>query len=419
MLSAGCQPMRGCQTPVAAPALDAAPSPFVTATAVPYHAPTGAPTGESGAPIAPVLTAERALDSPPAAPAGCTLELPVRSVTVGDGPISFATAVAGARTLLALSTATESVAWITGSDQSVSTFAAIAAPAVALFAGGAANTLVLGWSDAVSAQDPRRTLRFALWGESLTPSVFALPAQFDRSVVDLACTRSTEAHSDPHCVLATNWREEFTPRDDLRAQWLLIEQQNPTRLRSLALLHNTHAQSVLYSPTTVGTISDNSTTSIISNTSSILSPERNVLDVQSHERQLLRLSATAPSAERCQPGQWTVQVSTSGPDGNPHTLQTATTDARPRGGRVRPMVTTSIGTPVSTDASATTQDPTIAFWLDAPQCAEQLFVIRALRHGQSVTLASATEFDMAADRALLSVAWKIGGQLRWARYRCE
>jgi hypothetical protein len=373
-----------------------------------------------------VLRDERALDSPPANPADCTLEAPVRSVTVGDGPISFVTAVAGARALLAVSTVTGSIAWVSGSDQAIHTFESIAYPRTALFAGGAHDTLLLAWSVAVNAADNRRSARLAVWTEAaptrqdtLVARVFSLPVQFERTVVDVACERAAQPHA--RCVIATNWREEYTPRDDLRAQWLELDPSELTRLRSVVIAHGLTAQSALSRSAIVGTaVSEGATQLVLTDaTHSIERAVPTVLDRLVHDERLFRLSAApsnvldaGASRERCQPGAWAVRI-TQVP-ANSHTneeveVASTRTDAQPRGGRVRWT---------GAHDEAHTHESAAAFWLDAPQCAEQLLVIRSLRKGQAVTLASAREFDVAADRALLSLAWRSGGQLRWARYRC-
>jgi len=362
-----------------------------------------------------VVTDEPPLVAPPAAPPGCSLERPVRTINVGDGPLSFATAAAGARSLLAISTSETSALLVTRSDGTLEALAPPFPRGTALSASGAASSMTIGWTIVATARLARAAL--ATIDEAGGVRAFALDAVYSPVMTDVACARVDRG---VRCAFAITDRDEFESVDGLeggrmrlfsfdpraRGEALELERSSPVvGVRGSTIIDPVlPTASVIRDGGLARTVTDGGLESVDPRTLELAT-------IGSSDR-AVELRATAPTAASCQPAQWTlsfVETSRFASSARARIADAgatviATVDARPRGVRLR-------------SSGADGASPTV-LWLDAPQCSERLFVIRANRRGQTVALTSATEFDAAADRALLSIAWREGDRVRWARYRC-
>ncbi|MFO0556960.1 MAG: hypothetical protein U0269_02965 [Polyangiales bacterium] len=352
---------------------------------------------DSGVSLA--LLEEPRLAAPPASPQDCTLELPVRSVLVGDETVSFATAAAGARTALAISTRVASALFVTRGDQSILALEPPFEPASTVSAAGARDTFVFAWADR-TAIERRSRPTFAVLDEREQLATFALEHQYALAMTEVLCERTS---GTTRCGFGAGWREEFESTDDVRARFFAFAPSTAgasLTLEASPILQRTAPHSVLSTSPLRAHVRNGAATARYSIDGPLAPVSEASIEEAFVAGQLRSLVASAPSSERCQPNGWTLELSVpSGPS-----LRVATVDARPRGARVR-----------ATGADG--QSP-IVFWLDEPQCAERAHVVRATHAGQSVVLASASEYDAASDRALVSLAWRDAERVRWARYRC-
>ncbi|MBL8681020.1 MAG: hypothetical protein JNK05_17695 [Myxococcales bacterium] len=351
---------------------------------------------------------EPPLVAPPAAPSGCTLERPVRSINVGEGPLSFATAAAGARSLLAISTAQTSTLYLSRSDGTLAVLAAPFGPATALSASGAAHTMVVTWTRSSASQ--RATPSIAIVDERDSVRAFAFEERYAPVMTEVLCARVDRA---ARCAFALTERDEFDTNqgaDAARAVLVsttLLPQQSSVEFERRPIVAGVRAAAVVNAARPAMTVLRDGGLARTLDDGGLASIDPATLELAAFgaDTAAIELRASAPTTERCQPAQWALSLGELGAarrDSGESTI--ATMDARPRGARIR-----------STGADGTTP---AALWLDAPQCSERLFVIRAHRRGETVALTSATEFDAASDRASLSLAWREGDRLRWARYRC-
>jgi hypothetical protein len=345
------------------------------------------------------LLDEPRLAAPPAAPHDCTLELPVRSVLVGDETVSFATAAAGARTALAIATRTASALFVARGDQSILALDAPFAPESTVSAAGARDTFVLAWADR-TAIERRSRPTVAIVDERERLATFALDHQYALAMTEVFCERTG---ASIRCGFGVGWREEFESTDDVRARFYEFAPSATGATLSFEaspILQRTAPHLVLSTSPLRAHVRSGHTIARYSVDGSLASVSEATIEEAFIAGQLRSLVASAPTSERCQPNRWTLELRAPSEPSTP----IGTADARPRGARVR-----------ATGAEGTAP---IVFWLDEPQCAERAHVVRATHGGQSVVLASASEYDAASDRALVSLAWRDAERVRWARYRC-
>ncbi len=325
----------------------------------------------------------------------------MRTVVVGAGPLSFATAAAGARAALAISTRASSALFVSRGDGTMATIATPFAPATMLVAAGADDSLVLAWI-APGAHERQGRATVAVIGANDELRGFQLADRYAPALGDPTCQRVA---GGSRCALALAWREEFHGADEGRAVFLVFDPSE--RGPSLALLPSATvdraaALSAVTAAPPSGTVLVESRPHDALADGGVRALAPSELERATIAGAVHALSAHAPTAERCQPAGWAISLSAERPDASSVSL--GAVDARPRGARLR--------------ATGAQGDAPLALWLDAPQCSEALFVIRAHRQGTTTPIASATEYDAAADRALLSLAWREGERIRWARYRC-
>jgi hypothetical protein len=320
-------------------------------------------------------------------------------VLVGDETVSFATAAAGARTALAISTRVASALFVARGDHSILALDPPFEPASTISAAGARDTFVFAWADRTSIERRSRPT-FAVIDEREQLATFALEHQYELAMTEVFCERTS---STMRCGFGAGWREEFESGEDARARFFEFAPSTTggtLTLEASPILQRTTPHSVLSTSPLHAHVRSGAATTRYSIDGPLAAVSEATIEESFVAGQLRSLVATAPSSERCQPNGWTLELSTpSGPS-----LRVATVDARPRGARIR-----------ATGADGASP---IVFWLDEPQCAERAHVVRATHAGQSVVLASASEYDAASDRALVSLAWRDAERVRWARYRC-
>jgi hypothetical protein len=384
----------GCRNPRRPAPADAPHSPWTLVVAQSVSRPAAQ---DAGATLA--LVDEPRLAAPPASPPDCTLELPVRSVIVGEGPVSFSTAAAGARSLLALATARETLLVIARGDATILSLPPPFAPASTVSASGALDVLALAWSER-TALARRSRPQVAIVDERESLRAYTLADHYALTMTELLCHR---ALGGVRCAVGLGWREEFEGDDDGRARFYRFDPASAGATLTLEAA-DAIARSAPHAVSAVDPLR-----ALLRRDGRIEQPlpdgggtplGASVVEVASIAGVDRTLTATAPRTERCQPSAWTLALSQ--PAGAPSPIGVA--DARPRGARVR-------GT--GADGSSP-----VVFWLDDPQCGDRSFVIRASHAGSSIAIASATEYDAASDRALVSVAWRDAERVRWARYRC-
>lgn len=353
---------------------------------------------DAGASLA--LRDEPPLAPIPASPEGCTLERPLRSIFVGDGPISFATAAAGARAMLAIASATEARLFVLRSDQSTLEVSAPFAPASVLSASGADRTLALFWSASTPVARRARP-SIALIDERDQLHAYALDVAYAPTASDITCHR---VNAGTRCAFGVGAREEFEGDDEGRARFYAFD---PERAGERLALESTPSvprvvplQALSAEPLRA-IVSQGAARSRMDERGALLLGEADAIEyawISPRERALI---VRAPSAERCQPGGWSLSLT------GPIERSLGATDTRPRGARIR--------------ATGAEGGSPIVFWLDEPQCNTHASVLRAF-HGANAqrptVLVTAQEYDAAADRALVSLAWRDAGRVLWARYRC-
>lgn len=336
----------------------------------------------------------------PASPEGCTLERPLRSIFVGDGPISFATAAAGARAMLAIASASESRLFVIRSDQSTAEIPAPFAPASALSASGADRTLALFWN-AASPVARRARPSLALLDERDELRAFALDEAYAPTASDLTCQR---VNSGTRCAFGVGSREEFEGDDEGRARFFSFDPAGAGErlaLEATPLVPRVIPLQALSADPLRAIVSQGAARSRLDAQGALRLGEADAIEyawISPRERALI---VHAPTAERCQPAGWALSLT------GPVERSLGATDTRPRGARIR-----------ATGADGASP---IVFWLDEPQCNTHASVLRAF-HGTNAqrptVLVTAQEYDAAADRALVSLAWRDAGRVLWARYRC-
>jgi hypothetical protein len=255
----------------------------------------------------------------------------VRSIEALSGSLSFATAAAGARALLALSTEREGALWIARSDGTVVALPAPFTARTRLFAAGADGTLALVFADASSIA-PRARPTIALVDERDHIRVFALDPMFDPAMGELACER---AHQGTRCAFAVHDREEFEGSDERRTRFYRFE------AAPLGDRLTLDPSPIFTGISPLVTLPSNPWTALALRQGQ---PFRlmedggaRALDPATLELALLgdhtvaTLAARAPSAEPCQPQSWSLSVQR---EAEPP-MAFGTVDARPRGARLR------------------------------------------------------------------------------------
>lgn len=352
---------------------------------------------DAGASLA--LTDEPRLAAPPAAPHDCTLESPVRSVIVGDETVSFATAAAGARAALAVTTRAHAALYVAHGDGTVLTLPAPFEPATRVSASGAQDVFVIGWAERTAIANRSRP-SVAVVNERDELRAYALDHQYALTQTEVHCERVERAL---RCAWGAGWHEEFESIDEARARFFVFDPRAAgatLALEPTEILARTTPHSVLRASPLSALVRTGQATSRIGGDGGAVEVSNTTIEEAVIAGQQRALVARAPGTDRCQPNGWTLELSSSsGP-----ATSVATVDARPRGARVR--------------ATGAEGRSPIVFWLDEPQCAERAHVVRSTHAGTSVVLASASEYDAASDRALVSVAWRDAERVRWARYRC-
>jgi hypothetical protein len=321
-------------------------------------------------------------------------------VLVGEGAVSFATAAAGARAALAISTRNAAALFVARGDQSIFTLAPPFEPASTISAAGARDTFIFAWAERTAIEGRSRPM-FAVLDERERLATFALDHQYALALTEVFCERNGNS---TRCAFGAGWREEFAANDDVYAQFFEFAPSSAAvalTLEASPVLRRTIPIAVLRTAPLRALVRHESSIARYSIDAALapLSPST-IIEEAFIGTKHWSLVARAPSSERCQPNGWTLELTSP----SEPSLHVGTVDARPRGARVR-----------ATGADGTSP---IVFWLDEPQCAERAHVIRATHAGQSMALASASEYDVASDRALVSLAWRDAERVRWARYRC-
>lgn len=360
------------------------------------------------------LVPERAREFPPAPPPGCTLSPPVRTLAVpASGPVLFATAAATGRALLAVAlpegrgdagTEGDAATWIlepgTGEPRWLRGPIEPVAPAVVAASAGA--TMVLTWTRPGADERDDGSLRVAAFAPGAdAPMVTALATGPEPLATDLACAPS-------RCTVALAWRDRYAdPSQADRAAFPALELP-ALRWHDAAprdALPAAHAANALADGPPAGTVVREGTPHLVRRDRAAPVPlDPAVLDLARVGDALYAVLARAPASTPCQPGAWQLSLARLAPDGTlAAETALATTDARPRGARIR-----AVGSP-----------PTpLVTWLDAPQCAERFFVIRAWRDGRVAAMAQAEEYDLATDGLSVSLVLRLGERLRWMGAQC-
>jgi hypothetical protein len=320
----------------------------------------------------------------------------VRSVTIGTGPLSFATAAAGSRALLALSTPSNAAVLIVTGEGSLVRNDPALEPSTTVVAAGVDEWLLL---HALPTRESPHPARIALFPADRPGRVLAVDDPSARSLGDPRCARGP---SGVRCALS--WTSGPLERPTTTLTTLVADGTLAPRLESTHTIEGEASASAL---------SANPPSWLLASAGRLLRVDAagrasrvtgEPLELATVGGMTLGLWATAPSRARCQPGAWRLALRTEPADaGAPSPIGSA--DARPIGVRIR-----------ETGASG---GVALASWVEAPQCSETLSILRVFRVGTTVSIARATVYDIAADRALLSIAWRDGDRLRWARYRCR
>lgn len=274
--------------------------------------------------------------------------------------------------------------------------------------------MVVTWSDASGPQ--RATPSIAIVNERDEVAGYAFDERYALSMTEVLCARIDHG---VRCAFALTDRDEFDSNQGLDAARTVLISTELTQQRSAAqferrvAIQGARGAAVINAARPELSLARDGGLARALSDGGLASIDPSVLElatIGSNDRGL-ELRATAPTSARCQPGEWNLALrdprntaSNTASDAGAGTTSVAVMDARPRGARIR--------------SSGANGETPLVLWLDAPQCSERLFVIRAHRRGETLALTSATEFDAASDRASLSIAWREGDRLRWARYRC-
>lgn len=383
------------KAPPALQPTDAGLSAAIRPRSLPWAATRTAPQIE----LAATLTAESPLQSPPAAPVGCSLDGPVRSLPLAtEAVVAFATAASGARTLLALSTAQSSALWmVTGDGTLESLVPPFGAHSPVVAAGLSRGLAVAGTIEHASEQ---RETRLGLVGDNGQRLLFGVARRYRGSVVDLACSSTR----DRVCVLAIEGRDEFAIEDELRGEFRefafstddsLVE-RSVTRTRQPPL-------GAAVDRSFMGLVRERGAVASVDRRGQIVGLGANVTEAQAVDGAWWLVRALAPTVAPCQPSQW--QLRSENASERMPSVDAANLDQRPSRVKLR--------------WSGSRANEALLVFRSSPQCAANLQVLEAVRQGQRVTLSRASEFDLAVDHALVSLVWRDGERLRWARYRCE
>lgn len=270
-----------------------------------------------------------------------------------------------------------------------------------LVAGATPAGFALAWARTGTDERADGAVRLA-WISAGDVRVRTLALGPDPSVTDLACAGT-------RCTLAYGWTDRYAePERADRAAWLTLDPGAP-ETRGAA----TNAPDAFRPWNALAPGADGLVGTALGPGPIVLFDAQGgvrgdlgteVLDVARVGDALRAVVARAPEAGRCQPGAWQIELVTVGPQGDlSERIPIATTDARPRGARIR-----SLGFP---------PEPLVT-WLDAPQCAERFFVVRAWRRGQHVAIAAAEEYDVATEGARISLAFRNRERLRWVLMHC-
>ncbi len=345
-----------------------------------------------------VIREESPLDAPPAAPPNCALDGVVRSVPLDPGPVSFATAAAGARALLALSSRDRAGVFISTGEGALLRPEPSFGPSTTLHATGAGDVFILL---SRGSEDPAPPARLTLIARDRPPTAFALAPAGGLSFGDPLCAQRP---SGVRCALA--WGANEPERRSLTVASLTANDPiDPANFEFRHTLVDADPQSAVGADPPEWLVTLRGGPARVDAAGRAAAMPGAPLELARIDGALLALSARAPTSERCQPGAWALTLHPEpAPSDGGSPARLATLDARPTGARLR--------------ATGPSANVPLATWIDAPQCSGQLSVLRANRAGLTGTIARATAYDIAADHAGLSLAWRDGDRLRWARYRC-
>lgn len=372
-------------------------------------------------PVAPLLpasslVAEVPREYPPAPLPGCSLTLPVRTVSLPmHGLVVFATATSVSRSLLAVAVPTivadggvrvmgDSATWLfeTGASEPRWMRGPVDPDAPAAVAGSAGETLFVAWTRPGPDDRTDGLLGLSSFapGHEVTLSVTVATGP-EPVLTDMACDRQ-------RCTVAFAWRDRYALPDQAdRASFVTFVTGFPTeRFRTRTTVGS--AANALPESTDglVGTVIREHRPVLVGTadiSDKTLDPA--VLEVARMGETIRAVLARAPTTERCQPGAWRIELATLASDGSLSSVTViATTDARPRGIRLR--------------AVGRTNEPLVT-WLDAPQCSDRFHVLKAWRNGQTVAVAPTDEYDVASAGSRVSLALRQGLRIRWVHATCD
>ncbi len=363
------------------------------------------------------LRVEPIREPAPAPPPGCTNAPPFYRLHLpSEGTPLFAMALGARRRALTvvspsgvndagLNVDDDSATWIVEPDRAGVRFVRgpVEPGSNATLAASIDGAIVIAWSRAGADERADGSLRIAWFPhDGASPRTFDLARAIGPLLTDLVCT-------DARCALAYRYVDRWAaPGEDERAGFLrFVPGSAPFAMeRTVASQHATAANAAWADGDAwAGTITNGTPRWWVRPGGAVTVLDSRVQEVAHVGDAWWAVTAEAPLATtRCQPGEWRMRLHRVGVEGAIDAgVAVATTDARPRGVRIR-----AIGA----------QHEPMVTWLDAPQCAERFFVVRAWRGGQQSAVATAEEYDVAVDGTRVSFVTRVGPRIRWFDAQC-